>query len=924
MKHRRSVLALASILVALCSATSPSLASAAISVGNGGWILQEPKLPTMAAVCFVDQNSGWMVGAYGTILHSTNGGQTWAQQRSNTVSDLAAVAFGTSSCGWAAGAGGSVVHTTNGGSSWIPAATGTSADALAIAAKGETTAWIVRSGNALVHTSDGGTTWDTQAIATAASLKAIACADASDAWIVGTSGLIAHTTDGGQSWAIENSGTTEDLCGVSFSDAQSGRVLSTQGTVLVTSDGGATWSVTRQTSSTSVDLSAAYFASTLQGWAVGYDPVLQSGRVLHTADGGHTWAMQYDAASQYSKLVALDFVPGALQAWAVGDGIIVHTGDGTSWAEQDSGVAADLRSVSAVSPAVAWAAGGNQILRTIDGGLTWSPTSLPAGLSENLTAVSAVSADSAWLVGDQGSVFHSSDGGLSWNPETVPTVSPDHVTPVPLSAVHFTDALHGFVGGEYDCIYATTDGGQNWATAYDDLQAGSIVNFAFADASNGWAGDLHTTDGGQSWSAPSAVPQMEINGVTALDSHTAWLVGDEMPWVGSDQMTFDETTDGGATWDARLVDGPTAFSWLAFADGSHGWAGTTQNRVFATTDGGTAWLAEPSAPDIGNDAVASESFPTASFGWAVSNTGRWSDTTDGGASWQSTYVPEQPFAINGFSGLKFTSAKLGWAAGGNQLFKTTDGGWTWTTVGYPGSGQSSFDSIAFRGRNGYIASAAYGFGLRTTNAGRTWQLAAPPGVNGSDAVAFADANHLWAVGMGCIERSTNAGRSWSRQTPLSQTVWYTDVAPTSVRSAWVSAIRGSGGELLHTTNGGATWRVRQKTSHELWGVCLADSKHGWAVGAAGTILHMSDGVHWKAQHSGTRQDLRSVVFINDSQGWAVGQRGTILYTHDDGRHWLSEGVGQSTDLGVVTAVRGLPEAWAAGSPWDLFRVQLSR
>ena len=118
--------------------------------------------------------------------------------------------------------------------------------------------------------------------------------------------------------------------------------------------------------------------------------------------------------------------------------------------------------------------------------------------------------------------------------------------------------------------------------------------------------------------------------------------------------------------------------------------------------------------------------------------------------------------------------------------------------------------------------------------------------------------------------------------------------------------------------------MKQKTSHELWGVCFADSKHGWAVGASGTILHMSDGVHWKAQRSGTQQDLRSVVFINDSRGWAVGQRGTILYTHDGGRHWLSEGVGQSTDLGVVTAVRGLPEAWAAGGPWDLFHVQLSQ
>ena len=178
--------------------------------------------------------------------------------------------------------------------------------------------------------------------------------------------------------------------------------------------------------------------------------------------------------------------------------------------------------------------------------------------------------------------------------------------------------------------------------------------------------------------------------------------------------------------------------------------------------------------------------------------------------------------------------------------------------------------------------------------------------------------------MGCIDAATNAGRSWSRRLLSVRRVWYTGVAPTSVRSAWVSAIRGSGGELLHTTNGGATWRVKQKTSHELWGVCFADSKHGWAVGASGTILHMSDGVHWKAQRSGTQQDLRSVVFINDSRGWAVGQRGTILYTHDGGRHWLSEGVGQSTRPGRGHRRQGCQRRGLPAALWDLFHVQLSQ
>jgi photosystem II stability/assembly factor-like uncharacterized protein len=36
-----------------------------------------PVVPWLRSVDFLDENSGWIVGGYGTIIHTTDGGKTW-------------------------------------------------------------------------------------------------------------------------------------------------------------------------------------------------------------------------------------------------------------------------------------------------------------------------------------------------------------------------------------------------------------------------------------------------------------------------------------------------------------------------------------------------------------------------------------------------------------------------------------------------------------------------------------------------------------------------------------------------------------------------------------------------------------------------------------------------------------------------------
>lgn len=70
------------------------------------------------AVFFINQKSGWTVGAEGKIFQTFNGGKVWREQKSNVVKDLNGVFFRNTAEGWAVGNEGTILHTTTAGNVW--------------------------------------------------------------------------------------------------------------------------------------------------------------------------------------------------------------------------------------------------------------------------------------------------------------------------------------------------------------------------------------------------------------------------------------------------------------------------------------------------------------------------------------------------------------------------------------------------------------------------------------------------------------------------------------------------------------------------------------------------------------------------------------------------------------------------------------
>src|ERR1051325_4935340 len=149
-------------------------------LSSGQWVWQNP-LPqgnTLQDFSFIDTNNGFAVGARGTILRTTDGGNNWDILASGTEDDLYGVAFTDPNTGTAVGNFGAILKTTDAGNHWT----------------------IQRDGMADV-------------------LFGVSFTDANNGTAVGSDGLILRTTNGGTNWNSQSSGTSNFLNDVVFTDA---------------------------------------------------------------------------------------------------------------------------------------------------------------------------------------------------------------------------------------------------------------------------------------------------------------------------------------------------------------------------------------------------------------------------------------------------------------------------------------------------------------------------------------------------------------------------------------------------------------------------------------------------------------------------------------------------------------------------------
>ncbi len=259
------------------------------SISNAQWIAKTTGVNDfLMGVHFPSASVGFVVGISGTILKSTDTGETWNMVYSNTNDSFKSVYFINETVGFAVG--NQLLKTTNGGNSW-DIANSNITDIKKITFTTSQIGFLISS-SGLYKTIDGGNNW---------SLKSsIPCLSMSFptqnvGYIHGDSNSIFKTTDGGETWLLSTpSANPNNISIVStlfFTAEDKGYFAGYYyGAFTKTLDGGTNWDCIASDclNDIGVGIRSIYFPSNEVGYAV----YQADNNVLKTNDGGETWASQ--------------------------------------------------------------------------------------------------------------------------------------------------------------------------------------------------------------------------------------------------------------------------------------------------------------------------------------------------------------------------------------------------------------------------------------------------------------------------------------------------------------------------------------------------------------------------------------------------------------------------------------------------------
>ena len=302
-------------------------------------------------------------------------------------------------------------------------------------------------------------------------------------------------------------------------------------------------------SPTNEELEDVYFLDATTGYIVG-----DSGVIMKSETGGLNWTIQYgNDTMRFNRVRFFD---------------------------QDHGLAV-----------------GSDVMRTTDGGATWTELNLG---NDFYTDLAVLGPETCLITGYPNSVLRSTDKGATFS--TLVSVTPNQE----FGLLSMVDSLVGYScyhGGDHtNDVLKTTDGGVNWVLVENTgFVNNSVVEaFSFVSEGIGFQGGWYnshlamTTDSANSWSLAGASNWPEV-----IDFH----IQADLPYAyyacGWHNMMM-KSVDGGQNWFGLYTGQDTLSKFLGiyFIDAMTGWVVGDGGMILKTTTGGVVGVEEEVRRDL--------------------------------------------------------------------------------------------------------------------------------------------------------------------------------------------------------------------------------------------------------------------------------------------------------------------------------------
>lgn len=553
------------------------------------------------------------------------------------------------------------------------------------------------------------------------------------------------------------------------------------------------------------------------------------------------------------------------------------------------------------------------IIKTDDGGETWTDLSPGAEFPYfTFTDVSYSDVSNCFIAGSYwGDPFllHSADGGLSWD-------TAFQTKEWAFSRVQFVDENTGFLSGDGNYFFKSTDGGENWEQIVVDpgLEGFNAGYLHFLDENTGFYGAsvgsetnwspviIKTVDGGQSWYQVFADSFAGAREFFFINHDTGYAIS-PIIWYQNDVL---KTTDGGETW--TIIDdhiGSWSFEGICMNDDGKGITVGDAGQIYRSDDFGDTWEAafinEFLKYTIDRAFITGDSSIVANAivgGGGVPSCGII-ESLDRGATWNET--SSFPDGISAFYSLDDNMEFYGGTPGG--IYKSGDGGETWVfhELDDPEFQPVSIDFI--NGQIGFIGGFneddGYEF-FKTTDQGETWMQIVSNAlhwVEPSGQLEFFNDSTGYIVGDIGYDTTCNILVSYD----LGET-WEIDTLPYKYDFNGIHFIDDQTGflygwrKVCKTINGGQDWfqvAIDTQGYFDAISMSFPSSETGYLINGSGSFYEMifkttDGGETWNSIASPTTSGINSIIFFEDDEGVIVGDNSIIFRTVTGGMVKIQE------------------------------------